>query len=134
MITFKRAAALLISSTLAIPAFSQSSSEQLIQLGNYINSNVDPKIVKEVQKLNQCGIIAVFFDSSRSDRLLDQSYERLLSVSAIDKKTAENYIRAGNLFFTNTLIKKKYIDPNNLEGDNTINATKGLYKNMCAGL
>ena len=134
MIKSKSITVLLTSFILTTPVFAQISTEQMMQLGNYINSNVDPKIVKEVSKLSQCSAIAKFFDPKLSSSLLDQSYEKLLSHSEIDKKIAENYVVAGSMFFTGMLIEKKYIDPSNSEGSKTINATKSLYNKMCARL
>jgi hypothetical protein len=125
---------LLISLILITPAIAQVSSEQMLQLAEYINANVDPKVAQEVRTLNKCSSIAKFFNNELSNNLLEQAFGRLLISSNVDKKIAENYLIAYSLLFTNLLVEKKYVDQSNPESSHTIKSTKTLYKEMCSAI
>ncbi|MBE0419220.1 hypothetical protein ACTXIM_01980 [Pseudoalteromonas nigrifaciens] len=114
--------------------FAKTSTEQMLQLGEYVNGKVDSVTLKEVNKIGQCGGISKFFDRNLSNGLMESGLDKLVSSSDLDEETAWNYLLLGSMYFVNMAIEKGYIDQDNPENDHTINATKQLYGQMCSDL
>ncbi len=121
-------------SLLSASASAQVSTKEMLELGEYVTSRVEPTTLKKINKMAQCGGIAKFFDNTLSTKLVDKGLNTLKSNSDLTEETAWNYILFGSMYFVQMAIEKGYIDQNNPENQHTVSATKQLYLQMCSDL